>query len=48
VHDQTSPFCWQEGEHDLRPWTEYFLGILTAAYKEFEGGTGAIGGRGSK
>jgi Fic family protein len=39
---------WHECEHDLRPWTDYFLGILIAAYKEFESRTGAIGGRGSK
>jgi Fic family protein len=39
---------WHEGEHDLRPWTDYFLGILIAAYGEFEGRTGALGGRGSK
>jgi hypothetical protein len=39
---------WHEGEHDLRPWTDYLLGILIAAYKEFESRTGAIGGRGSK
>ncbi len=39
---------WHESQHDLRPWTDYFLGILIAAYKEFESRTGAIGGRGSK
>jgi Fic family protein len=39
---------WHEGEHDLRPWTGYFLGILIAAYREFESRTGALGGRGSK
>jgi len=39
---------WHEGRHDLRPWTQYFLGVLTAAYREFESRTGAIGGRGSK
>lgn len=39
---------WHEGEHDLRPWTDYFLGILIAAYRELESRTGAIGGRGSK
>jgi Fic family protein len=39
---------WHEGEHDLRPWTDYFLGILIAAYREFESRTGALGGRGSK
>lgn len=27
---------WHEGQHDLRPWWNYFLGMLTAAYKEFE------------
>ena len=27
---------WHDGGHDLRPWWEYFLGMLTAAYKEFE------------
>jgi Fic family protein len=39
---------WHDGEHDLRPWTDYFLGILIAAYGEFESRTGALGGRGSK
>ncbi len=39
---------WHEGQHDLRPWTNYFLGILIAAYKEFESRIDAIGGRGSK
>ncbi len=39
---------WHEGQHDLRPWTDYFLGILIAAYREFESRTGTIGGRGSK
>jgi Fic family protein len=39
---------WHDGKHDLRPWTDYFLGILIAAYGEFESRTGALGGRGSK
>jgi Fic family protein len=39
---------WHDREHDLRPWTDYFLGIMIAAYGEFESRTGAIGGRGSK
>jgi Fic family protein len=39
---------WHEGTHDLAPWTSYFLGILLAAYKEFEGRTGVLAGRGSK
>jgi Fic family protein len=34
---------WHEAAHDLGPWWEYFLGVLIAAYKEFEGrvGTGS-------
>ena len=39
---------WHEAEHDLAPWTEYFLGILLVAYKDFENRAGALGGRGSK
>jgi Fic family protein len=27
---------WHKGEHDLRPWWNYFQGMLTAAYKDFE------------
>jgi Fic family protein len=27
---------WHEGAHNPWPWTEYFLGILLAAYQEFE------------
>jgi len=33
---------WHEGEHDLRPWWNYFLGMLTAAYNEFESRVGVI------
>ena len=33
---------WHQGEHDLRPWWEYFLGTLTAAYKEFESRVGTL------
>jgi Fic family protein len=33
---------WHEGEHDLHPWWNYFLGILTAAYNEFESRVGVI------
>lgn len=39
---------WGQSEHDIWPWLDYFLGILNAAYKEFEARAGAIGGRGSK
>jgi Fic family protein len=40
---------WHEDAHDLKPWLSYFLGILTAAYREFEPRARAItAGRGSK
>jgi Fic family protein len=40
---------WLEGEHDLQPWWNYFLGTLTAAYKEFEERVGNItSSRGAK
>jgi Fic family protein len=33
---------WHQARHDLRPWWEYFLGMLTAAYNEFEARMGTI------
>jgi Fic family protein len=40
---------WHKGKHDLRPWTEYFLGVLTAAYRDFETRVGALStARGAK
>ncbi|MBW2076502.1 MAG: Fic family protein [Deltaproteobacteria bacterium] len=33
---------WHQGEHDLRPWWEYFLGTLIAAYREFDERTAMI------
>ena len=40
---------WHEAQHDLRPWWNYFLGMLTAAYKEFELRVGTIrSARGAK
>ncbi len=39
---------WHEGEHDIGPWLRYFLGILTAAYRELAGQVGTVTGRGSK
>ena len=40
---------WHEEGHDLRPWWNYFLGMLTAAYKEFEERVGTItSARGAK
>jgi Fic family protein len=40
---------WHEANHDLRPWWNYFLGMLIAAYKEFEARVGTItSARGAK
>jgi Fic family protein len=33
---------WHDADHDLLPWTEYFLGTLLAAYKEFEDRVGEL------
>lgn len=27
---------WHEGQHDVWPWTEYFVGVLEEAYDDFE------------
>src|SRR5580692_8072215 len=45
---QAAGHGWHEDEHDIKPWLNYFLGIVTAAYKEFEGRVGTVSGRGSK
>jgi Fic family protein len=40
---------WHKGRHPLTPWTEFLLGTLIAAYREFEGRVGAVSsGRGAK
>lgn len=40
---------WNQGQHDIWPWLNYFLGILNGAYKEFEDRVGTLkSGRGSK
>ncbi|HLC26895.1 MAG TPA: Fic family protein [bacterium] len=33
---------WHEAKHDLRPWWNYFLGTLIAAYREFEERVGTV------
>lgn len=33
---------WHDGKHTLKPWSEYFLGILLAAYEEFENRVGEL------
>ena len=45
---QRSTVGWHEAEHDLGPWTDYFLGIIIAAYTAFESRTALVNGRGSK
>lgn len=39
---QHSSQGWHEGKHDLLPWMEYFLGVVTAAYKELEERVGTL------
>jgi Fic family protein len=39
---------WHTDDHDIWPWLEYFLGIIAAAYKEFEARVEVVSGRGSK
>ncbi len=33
---------WHEGQHDLVPWLNFFLGVLRRAYREFEDRAGQI------
>lgn len=40
---------WNQGKHRMEPWLEYFLGVLTAAYREFEERVGTLtAARGAK
>lgn len=39
---QMSSKNWQEGNHRLKPWWEYSLGVLIGAYQEFERRVGKI------
>ena len=39
---QMSSDGWHEGHHRLKPWWEYFLGILIGAYREYEERVGTI------
>jgi Fic family protein len=39
---------WNTREHHITPWLDYFLGIVAAAYKEFESRVSVVAGRGSK
>ncbi len=45
---RVSSLGWHEGEHDPWPWLNYFLGVLLAAYDQFEERVGAASGRGAK
>lgn len=33
---------WHEGRHDFLPWTDYFLGVAIAAYKDLEERAGTL------
>ena len=33
---------WHQSDHDALPWWEYFLGLISAAYKEFERRVGLL------
>jgi Fic family protein len=33
---------WHEGEHELLPWWEYFLGVVLSAYRELEQRIGVV------
>lgn len=46
---EASTANWNQGKHDIWPWMNYFLGILNAAYKDFEARVGSVAtGRGAK
>ncbi len=46
---EKSTDLWDRGKHDIWPWLNYFLGIVNAAYIEFETRAGKLtSGRGSK
>lgn len=39
---------WHDGDHDLKPWLDYFLGILVASYRDFENRLTSVATKGSK
>jgi Fic family protein len=40
---------WHDGQHSLKPWTEYLLGVIMAAYRELEQRVGQVtSARGAK
>jgi Fic family protein len=46
---EASSHHWHADKHDVRPWLNYFLGVLLRAYREFEARVGIITtSRGSK
>jgi Fic family protein len=46
---EASTAGWHEGQHDLEPWTRYFLGVILAAYRRFEDRAGMmVAARGAK
>ena len=45
---EASGYGWHDDAHDIKPWLNYFLGIMTAAYNEFETRVGTVAGKGAK
>ena len=45
---QAAGHGWHEDRHDITPWLRYFLGVIAAAYGEFESRVGSVSGRGAK
>ena len=45
---QKSSAHWHQGKHDIKPWLDYFWGVLLAAYREFEQRVAAAPKGGSK
>ena len=39
---EASSKSWHEGEHDVKPWLNYFWGMLIRAYREFEARVGVV------
>jgi len=45
---QAAGHGWHEDMHDIKPWLNYFLGVMTAACGELESQVGVVAGRGAK
>lgn len=45
---ERSSVGWHKGEHNFKPWLNYFWGVILRAYKEFEERVGTLKKQGSK